>query len=68
MAKSKPAKSLSDIYNDVAKRADKSKTQINVTDTKRVLACFFDVLEDLSPDAAFDIVTKGLKAAKKRRR
>lgn len=68
MAKSKPAKSLSDVYNEVAKRADKAKIKINVTETKRVMACFFDVLEDQKPDVAFDIVTKGLKAAGKRRR
>ena len=59
---------LTEIYNDVARKADTAGLHINVAETKRVLATFFDVLEDLSVADAFDIVGKGLKQAKKRRR
>jgi hypothetical protein len=71
MAKKKKAAtatSLNDIYNEVARRADKEKIQINVAETKRVLACFFDVLENQKPAVAFDIIAKGLKRAGTRRR
>ncbi len=71
MAKKKAtssAASLNDIYNEVARRADKQKIQINVAETKRVLACFFDVLEDQKPAVAFDLIAKGLKRAGTRRR
>lgn len=66
--KKKNATSLADIYNEVARRADKASVKINVTDTKRVMACFFDVLEDQSPQVAFDLIAKGLKQAGGRRR
>lgn len=71
MAKKKKAAapvSLNDFYNEVARRADKQKIQINVAETKRVLACFFDVLEDQKPAVAYDIIAKGLKRAGTRRR
>lgn len=70
MAKKKKAAaaSLNDIYNEVARRADKEKIHINVAETKRVLACFFDVLEDQKPAVAFDVIAKGLKRAGTRRR
>ena len=42
--------------------------KISVAETKRVLACFFDQLEDLKLEEAFDMIAKGLKAAGKRRR
>lgn len=42
--------------------------QINVVETKRVLACFFDVLEDYNAAEAFDFVAKGLKRSSGRRR
>lgn len=60
--------SVADIYNQVASRANTNGVKINVAETKRVLACFFDVLEDLPPRDAFDVVAKGLKLAGKRRR
>lgn len=68
--KKKPATtgSLNDIYNEVARRADKQKIKLNVAETKRVLACFFDVLEDQKPAVAFDVIAKGLKRAGTRRR
>jgi hypothetical protein len=59
---------LTEFYNEVARRADTAGLKINVAETKRVLATFFDVLEDLSPCDAFDMVAKGLKQAGKRRR
>lgn len=71
MAKKKKAataSSLNDIYNEVARRVDKQKIQINVAETKRVIACFFDVLEDQKPALTFDIIAKGLKRAGTRRR
>lgn len=68
MAKKKAAANLNDIYNEVARRADKEKIHINVAETKRVIACFFDVLEDQKPAMAFDVISKGLKRAGTRRR
>lgn len=59
---------LTDFLNDVARRADTEKVQINAADTRRVIAVFFDLLEDLKPDEAFDIIAKGLAQASKRRR
>ena len=66
--KAKKAPSLNDIYNEVARKADTAGLQISVVETKRVLACFFDVLEDHSPADAFDFVAKGLRRAGTRRR
>ena len=59
---------LNDIYNEVASRADTEGVEINAAETRRVLACFFDVLEDHSPDVAFDLIAKGLKQTGGRRR
>ncbi|EMI44520.1 hypothetical protein [Rhodopirellula sp. SWK7] len=67
-ATQKKASTLNDIYNEVARKADTDGLQINVAETKRVLACFFDVLEDYKPAEAFDFVAKGLKRAGTRRR
>ncbi|WP_404308215.1 hypothetical protein [Neorhodopirellula lusitana] len=64
----KKASTLNDIYNEVARKADTDGLQINVAETKRVLACFFDVLEDYKTADAFDFVAKGLKRAGARRR
>ncbi len=77
MAKKKAAKkrttkqkasNLNDIYDQVARKADTQGVKLNVAETKRVLACFFDVLEDYKPVEAFDFVTKGLKRSAGRRR
>jgi hypothetical protein len=59
---------LNDFYNEISRRADTAGLSINVAETKRVLAVFFDLLEDLRPEEAFEIVSKGLKQAGKRRR
>lgn len=64
----KKATSLNDIYNEVARHADTAGLKLNVAQTKRVLACFFDVLEDQKPADAFDFVSKGLKRSAMRRR
>jgi hypothetical protein len=59
---------LSDIYNQVAAKANTAGLSISVAETKRVLACFFDVLEDHCSAEAFDFIAKGLKRAGRRRR
>ncbi|QDV36676.1 hypothetical protein [Tautonia plasticadhaerens] len=59
---------LTEFYHEVAKRADTPKVQINAADVSRVLSVMFDVLEDLKPVEAFDLVSKGLASAEKRRR
>lgn len=71
-AKKKPAKkkaaTLNDIYNRVAAKADTEGLSVNAAETRRVLACFFDVLEDYKAADAFDFVAKGLKRSSGRRR
>lgn len=59
---------LTDFLNDVARRTDTDTLKINAADTRRVIAVFFDLLEDLKPEEAFDIVAKGLAQAARRRR
>lgn len=59
---------LTEIYNEVSRMADTKGTQINVAETKRVLATFFDVLEDCTALEAAQIINAGLSAASKRRR
>lgn len=72
MAKKKSTKkkpsNLNDIYNEVARHADTAGLALNVAQTKRVLACFFDVLEDQKSADAFDFISKGLKRSATRRR
>jgi hypothetical protein len=65
MPKNKKSKgpTLSAIYNEVAARADTEGLEINVAETKRVLACFFDILADHSAPGVFHIVAKGLRRA-----
>ncbi len=67
-AKKKAAPNLNDLYNKIAAKADTKGVKINVAETKRVLACFFDALEDYKAAEAFDFVAKGLKRAGGRRR
>ena len=70
MAKKKATKkkpNLNDIYNKVAGRADTEGLKIGAAETKRVLACFFDVLDEEKGVDAFEFVTKGLRAAGKRK-
>lgn len=58
---------LSDFYNEVSRRADTDKTQINVADVKRVLAVAFQVLNEQPAVAVADLVAKGLAAAAKKK-
>ena len=67
-ATKKKTSNLNDIYNQVAAKVDTAGVKINVAETKRVLACFFDVLEDYKAAEAFDFVAKGLKRSAGRRR
>ena len=69
MAKKKAAQTtnLNDFYNEVSRRADTEGLQINAAETKRVVACFFDVLQDYPPPIAMDLIAKGLKRAAARR-
>ena len=71
-AKKKPAKkkapTLNDLYNRIAAKADTQGVKINAADTRRVLSCFFDALEDYPPAVAFDLVAKGLMHSGGRRR
>lgn len=65
---SKKTLNLNEVYNEIAKKADTAGVKINVAETKRVIASFFDVLEDYEAAEAFDFVAKGLKRAAGRRR
>lgn len=67
-ATKKKATTLNDLYNQVARKADTQGVKIGVAETKRVLACFFDALEDHKAADAVDLVAKGLKLAGGRRR
>lgn len=57
---------LTEFYNEVAKRADTAKTSINAAETKRVLAVAFMALAEMNSTDASDIIAKGLAAAKKK--
>ncbi len=56
---------VTDFYNEVAKRADTDKTQINVAETRRVLSQGFQVLVGLSTEECADTIAKLLAAAAK---
>lgn len=58
---------LTDFYNEVAKRADTSKTEINVADTRRVLSEAFLLLSEMDAAELADTLAKGLVNAKKKR-
>lgn len=58
---------LSDFYNEVARRADTEKTHIGVADTKRVLSEAFKVLSGLDAASAAEVFAKGLATAKKKK-
>ena len=68
MAKKKSSAriSLNAFYNEIAKRADTEGLQLSVADTKRVVACFFDVLQHHPPGVAFDLIAQGLARAARR--
>jgi len=57
---------VSDFQNEVARRVDTDKTEINVAETKRVLGQAFEVLAELPADEAMDVISKSLAAAARR--
>lgn len=57
---------LSEFYDEVARRADTDKTKINAAETKRVLSEGFKVLYSLDPATAAELIAKGLAGAKKK--
>ncbi len=57
---------LTELYQDVSRKADTEKVQINAADVSRVLAVLFDTLIELDPAECLDVVAKGLASAKKR--
>ena len=61
---------LTELYNEVSRRADTKGTGINVAETKRVLSEMFGVLAELETDEAVAVVAAGLKRnrAKKAKR
>ena len=52
---------LTELYNEVSRRADTTGTKINVAETKRVLSEMFGVLSELNTDEAVAVVAAGLK-------
>lgn len=58
---------LSDFYNEVARRADTPKTQINVAEVKRVLSVAFQVLNEQAAPLVVELLGKGLAAAAKKK-
>ena len=67
-ASAKKSATLNSMYNEVSRRADTAGLSISAAETRRVLATFFDLLEDLDPREAFSVVAEGLKKAGERRR
>lgn len=58
---------LSEFYNEVSRRADTGKTQINVAETKRVLSEAFIVLSQMSAAEATGLIAKGVAAGAKKK-
>jgi hypothetical protein len=58
---------ISDFYNEVARKADTDKTKIGVADTKRVLSEAFKILAAMSTADAFDVVGKCITNAAKKK-
>lgn len=57
---------LTEFYDEVARRADTDKTQISAAVTKRVLSEAFGVLVAHDAATVADVVAKGLATAKKK--
>lgn len=57
---------LNDFYNDVARKVDTDKTQINAAETKRVLSVAFTVLSKYDTATILELIAKGLANAKKK--
>jgi hypothetical protein len=58
---------LTEMYNEVSRRADTAGTKINVAETKRVLSEMFGVLNELEADEAVAVVAAGLKCNRKKK-
>lgn len=54
---------ISDFYDEVARRADTDKTKIGAAETKRVLSEAFKVLAGMTAADAFEVVGKAMAAA-----
>lgn len=59
---------LKKLYDRVSRKTDTCGTKINVAETSRVLACYFDELSRLSPKDVAEIQARGLSLAEKRRK
>lgn len=57
---------LNDFYNEVSRKVDTGKTQINAAETKRVLSVMFTLLAKQDTATVFELVGKGLANAKKK--
>jgi hypothetical protein len=58
---------LTEMYNEVSRRADTAGTKINVAETKRVLSEMFGVLNELEADEAVAVVAAGLRVNRKKK-
>ena len=58
---------LTEMYNEVSRRAYTAGTKINVAETKRVLSEMFGVLNELEADEAVAVVAAGLRVSRKKK-
>lgn len=58
---------LNEAYAEVARRADTAKTKINAAEVSRVLACFFEVMNELDPCCAMAVLERGFRVAEKKK-
>ncbi len=57
---------VSEFYDEVARRADTEKTKIGAAETRRVLSEAFQVLAALDAATFAEVMSKGLTSAKKK--
>ena len=57
---------INDFYNEVSRKVDTEKTQINAAETKRVLSEAFKILAAMPTAEAFDIISKSISNAAKK--
>jgi hypothetical protein len=57
---------LTDFYNEVARQADTDSQKIGASETKRVLAVAFSILNKQDTITVLQLITKGLENAKKK--
>ena len=58
---------LTEFYNEVSRHTDTDKTQIGVSDTKRVLAVAFSVMATMETAVVLDLIAKGVALAAKKK-